>query len=418
MTPDQIRHHATELILDHAREVWMWTILGHLAEEVPALPVADRSEPARAIADLIRTATITVDWPEPLPVRGCLLPDNHAGDCAAGDGRTWPGPHPGPAPDTSGGGSTSPGGGSAGDEPHPRAPEAAQAEFGPRWRVGRSWGVTIIDQPHDGPDRLAATAQTPADAARIVAALNAETRQVGLAPLADAPSGPAPDLEPAGDPECDDCHEVRRQAGLPACREHRDSAAAHPDDEPDLDAIAARARRYADVGGPVTGAATAADVPALVARVRQLETERGNRETGVKSLLTTIDRLDAEANAHEGEMGDLRSKLSATEADRDDARQAVTDLRKAERERDSLARRCAVRFEETEALRARVAELETTLAAAVSLADHPALEWLAIHLWQTARDGHGSMELHSRLSGWLADRQARGLDQPETAGGK
>lgn len=54
----------------------------------------------------------------------------------------------------------------------------------------------------------------------------------------------------------------------------------------------------------------------------------------------------------------------------------------------------------------------------VPLADHPALEWLAIHLWQTVADGEGSMELHSRLSGWLAQRQATGLDVPADTGGQ
>jgi hypothetical protein len=64
---------------------------------------------------------------------------------------------------------------------------------------------------------------------------------------------------------------------------------------------------------------------------------------------------------------------------------------------------------EVEVLAAPTPE-ETPAGRRVPLHDHPALEWLAIDLWNTARDGDGSMELWGRLASWLRDRQATGLD--------
>lgn len=79
-----------------------------------------------------------------------------------------------------------------------------------------------------------------------------------------------------------------------------------------------------------------------------------------------------------------------------------------------LAARSMNCVDDAELLTAMAAELDTA-PATVPLADHPALEWLAIHLWQRARDGDPVEEVASSLREWLADRQATGLDAAPSA---
>ena len=61
MTADEIRQHAEEIILDHARDVEFLTIAEHLADRDIDDPDDDT---ARAIDDMIRKATVTVEFPE------------------------------------------------------------------------------------------------------------------------------------------------------------------------------------------------------------------------------------------------------------------------------------------------------------------------------------------------------------------
>lgn len=62
MTPERIRQHATEIILDHARDVEFLSISEHL--EHLWLPVDEHDAACVAIDKLVRTATITVEFPE------------------------------------------------------------------------------------------------------------------------------------------------------------------------------------------------------------------------------------------------------------------------------------------------------------------------------------------------------------------
>lgn len=134
MTPEQI---ARNLVADHlaALTVDTWEI-----RDVGW--TGDPGVVARAVDDLCHHLD-GILAPEPEPDTSGSVPNRAAESVGAGD-------------------------------PHQHTPERENANLNgstPRWRVGRSWGVTIVEQA--GLDRLAATAQTREDAARIVAALNA-----------------------------------------------------------------------------------------------------------------------------------------------------------------------------------------------------------------------------------------------------
>jgi hypothetical protein len=60
MTPEEIRELATELILDHARDIEWLTIGERLPEDVPE---GDRERIKHEIDGLIALATITVELP-------------------------------------------------------------------------------------------------------------------------------------------------------------------------------------------------------------------------------------------------------------------------------------------------------------------------------------------------------------------
>ncbi len=63
MTPEEIREHATNLILDHARDVEFLSIAERLADH----GIDDLGDHiAQVIAEAIREATVTVEWPEPV----------------------------------------------------------------------------------------------------------------------------------------------------------------------------------------------------------------------------------------------------------------------------------------------------------------------------------------------------------------
>lgn len=64
MTPTEIRTHATEILLDHARDVEYLSISERLDDLGLDLPEAEHDAACEAIHDAIRTATVTVDWPE------------------------------------------------------------------------------------------------------------------------------------------------------------------------------------------------------------------------------------------------------------------------------------------------------------------------------------------------------------------
>lgn len=67
MTPEEIRKHATTLILDHARDIEFLTIHEHFYNEDMELDEAEADKAANAIADLIRKAEITVSFPTDQP---------------------------------------------------------------------------------------------------------------------------------------------------------------------------------------------------------------------------------------------------------------------------------------------------------------------------------------------------------------
>jgi hypothetical protein len=69
MTPEEIRDYATELILDHARDVEFLSISEHLADLDLELSDDEHDEACKAIDDLIRVATVTVEFPSE-PVEG------------------------------------------------------------------------------------------------------------------------------------------------------------------------------------------------------------------------------------------------------------------------------------------------------------------------------------------------------------
>lgn len=60
-TPDQLREHAAEIMLDHARDVEFLSVAEHLADQEIDDPNDDL---AREIHDLIHTADITISWPD------------------------------------------------------------------------------------------------------------------------------------------------------------------------------------------------------------------------------------------------------------------------------------------------------------------------------------------------------------------
>lgn len=61
MTDDELREYATTVILDHARDV-EWLSLFEMAEEhLDGGEISDGD--ANEVMDLIRNATITVEWP-------------------------------------------------------------------------------------------------------------------------------------------------------------------------------------------------------------------------------------------------------------------------------------------------------------------------------------------------------------------
>ncbi len=63
VTPDQLRDHATFIILDHVSDVEMLSISEHL--EDLELDAAEHARACDAIDALIAAATITVSFPAP-----------------------------------------------------------------------------------------------------------------------------------------------------------------------------------------------------------------------------------------------------------------------------------------------------------------------------------------------------------------
>jgi hypothetical protein len=61
MTPEEIRDHATDIILDHAQDVEFLSISEHL--EDLGLSEAEHADACNAIDEAIREATVTVEWP-------------------------------------------------------------------------------------------------------------------------------------------------------------------------------------------------------------------------------------------------------------------------------------------------------------------------------------------------------------------
>lgn len=61
MTPDEIRAYATTLILDHARDVEYLTIHEMAEEHLDGGEIS--GDDAKAVSELISSATITVEWP-------------------------------------------------------------------------------------------------------------------------------------------------------------------------------------------------------------------------------------------------------------------------------------------------------------------------------------------------------------------
>jgi len=59
-----------------------------------------------------------------------------------------------------------------------------------RYRIGRSWGVTVVAETDNQPDRLIATAQTAADAQLVVNALNLMADTFGDPPTEPPPPPP------------------------------------------------------------------------------------------------------------------------------------------------------------------------------------------------------------------------------------
>jgi hypothetical protein len=87
VTPDDIRRHATEIILDQARDVEFLSIAEYLADHHVDDP---DGETAKAIDDAIREATVTVEWScdrTDMPAD----PDAHCAGCGqrAGDHAGW-----------------------------------------------------------------------------------------------------------------------------------------------------------------------------------------------------------------------------------------------------------------------------------------------------------------------------------------
>lgn len=70
MTPAEIREYAETLILDQARDIDLLAVHEMAEECLPARKISD--EDAKAVRALIRSATVTVSWPdtEPAPVFG------------------------------------------------------------------------------------------------------------------------------------------------------------------------------------------------------------------------------------------------------------------------------------------------------------------------------------------------------------
>lgn len=63
-----LRQAAAAIILDHARDVEFLSISEHLQEL--GLPEAEHDTACESIDELIRTATVTVDWPEAATAEG------------------------------------------------------------------------------------------------------------------------------------------------------------------------------------------------------------------------------------------------------------------------------------------------------------------------------------------------------------
>lgn len=60
MTEDELRAYATDVVLDHARDIERLSIY-EMAEDNIGHEISD--EDAKKVLDLCRTATVTVSWP-------------------------------------------------------------------------------------------------------------------------------------------------------------------------------------------------------------------------------------------------------------------------------------------------------------------------------------------------------------------
>lgn len=62
MTPEEMRGHAEDIILSHVRDVECLSIDEHLEDALAGMTGAEADEVCRKVDDLIRTATVTVEW--------------------------------------------------------------------------------------------------------------------------------------------------------------------------------------------------------------------------------------------------------------------------------------------------------------------------------------------------------------------
>jgi hypothetical protein len=122
----------------------------------------------------------------------------------------------------------------------------------------------------------------------------------------------------------------------------------------------------------------------LSAEQDRLVSERDNLQVGARSLLRQIDLLADAANAHEGELGDMRAQLAAAEAD-------------------------AAEVEQLKAIRlgshAKLAEANQELATARRDAAADALDWAAAE-WDRRAFGMNEWPTVGNLATWAAEVRA------------
>lgn len=131
------------------------------------------------------------------------------------------------------------------------------------------------------------------------------------------------------------------------------------------------------------------------AQARRFERERDNVVREAQDLSAALTRTQQALAASQAD-------LSRVEGERDMANELTdkiaAELRGVTRERDALARRCAVRFEETQALRAELATVDEAAGRDIAAPDEPLVDRVADLRRGRAEATQRALELAAELA--------------------